>query len=138
MGVSSASSVLPPAYARRDSRVRHNFCGYTRLVISLISPVFAQRSTAPGPPHLGKVVVTLIRRSAYFLDGKRVSREQIEPLLAARVYKTPDLVAFIQCDKNQQFGRVLELKDFADKAGVPSVMFATPSTVRAPKRHPKK
>lgn len=87
-----------------------------------VSPVSA------SAPHREKVIITLRRRNAYFLDGKQVTKEQIEPLLAARVRKSPLLVAVIRADKHQTFGRVSELISLAKQAGVRSVMIADPAT----------
>ncbi len=94
--------------------------------VCLVLPASAQR---PPVPHREKVTVTLNRNNIYFLDGRRIRENQIEPLLAARVRKNPNIVAVIRCDKSQPFGHVMHLMDSVKQAGVQSFLFAVPPTM---------
>lgn len=89
----------------------------------LVSPVSA------SAPRQEKVIITLSRSSVYFLDGKRVKKDQIRPLLAAHVRKNPSVVAVIRADKRQTFGQVSELMSLVKQAGVRSVIIADSATV---------
>ena len=97
-------------------------------VVCLALPVSAQTS------RLEKVVVTLTRRNAYFVDGRRVEQSQIEPLLAARAHKNPELVAIIQCDRRVAYGRVADLMERVKTSGIQSTMLAPTAAGQTPSR----
>ncbi len=100
------------------------------LAAACFLPALAQQPPVSAPvPRREKVTITLNSRNVYFLNGKRVRENQIEPLLAARVRKNSRVVAIIRCDKRQTVGRVTKLLDLVKQAGVQSMMIAAPSTV---------
>ena len=96
--------------------------------VCFILPVSAQ--TTP----LEKVVVTLTRHHAYFVDGRRVKESQVEPLLTARAKRNTELVAIIQCDKSVAYARVVELYDLVKRADIQTVMLADAPPAKTPRR----
>ena len=109
----SLCATVPPTSVRLRrgyTRVMFAFTRCRPVLIALAAVCLALPATAQTP-HLEKVVVTLTRHNTYFVDGQRVKKGRIEPMLAARARKNPDLVAMIQCDKSVSYARVMELND---------------------------
>ncbi len=99
------------------------------LAIFAFAAAYLVPPVSAAAPRQAKVIITLSRRGVYFLDGKRVTKAQIEPRLAARVRKNPSVVAVIRCDPGQMVSRVSDMIGLVKQAGVQSVTIASPFTI---------
>ena len=80
-----------------------------------------------------KIVVTISKEGDYYVDRQRVSENQIQPLVAARVNENPSVAVVINCDKDQSLDRFGRAFDLIKQANAATVMIATePEAPTAP------
>ena len=77
-----------------------------------------------------KVVLTITRSGAYYVDLRRVSEAEIRPLLTEKIQANPAISVVINCDKDQQIARFERAFDLVKQSNAGNVMIAT--TPRTP------
>ena len=72
-----------------------------------------------------RTVVTITTAGKYYLDKLQVDADDIQPMLRARLKDNPKMVVVVNCDKDQSWGRGIEVMDEAKKAGAEILTIAT-------------
>jgi len=88
-------------------------------------PVNLPKSEMATDRSVVKTVVTITGGGSYYVDKRRVSFEEIYPLLQARLRDNPKMVVVINCDKENNWGKGIEVMDEAKRAGAELLTIAT-------------
>ena len=93
-------------------------------------PVNLPKSSTARDRSVVKTVVTITASGKYYVDKKQVDFSHIGPMLSVRLRDNPKMVVVINCDKDQQWGRGIEVMDEAKKAGAEILTIATEPKVK--------
>ncbi len=88
-------------------------------------PVNLPKASAAKEKPAVKVVLTLTNSDKYYIDKKEVAFDQVYDELKMRLDENPKLVVIINCDKQQQWERGIQLADEAKRAGAQYLTIAT-------------
>ncbi len=88
-------------------------------------PVSLPKASSGTDRPVVKVVLTLTASGSYFIDKRRVSFDEIRPMLSATLKDNPSAVVVINCDKSQAWQKGIELADEAKRAGARALTIAT-------------
>jgi biopolymer transport protein ExbD len=72
-----------------------------------------------------KVVVTIDKNGAYFVNQDSVQLAQILPLLTDQIKAAPDMTVIINCDRAQQVAQFVKVFDLVKQSNAAQVMIAT-------------
>ena len=98
------------------------------IIFMIVTPLIAAgfQATMPKGKHLdrdaekeGEVILGIDMSGNYFLNGRSIALEQLEPQLTA-IYaaRTEDKVLYFKADVNVKFAKVQEAVEVARRAGV--------------------
>ena len=88
-------------------------------------PVSLPKSSTASDRSIVRTVVTITTAGKYYLDKLQVDADDIQPMLRARLKDNPKMVVVVNCDKDQSWGRGIEVMDEAKKAGAEILTIAT-------------
>ncbi len=88
-------------------------------------PVNLPKSGTAQDRSMVKTVVTITNSGKYYIDKRQVSFDQIYPMLQAQLRDNPKTVVVINCDKDNNWGRGIEVMDEAKRAGAELLTIAT-------------
>ncbi|MHB9037464.1 MAG: ExbD/TolR family protein [Armatimonadota bacterium] len=88
-------------------------------------PVNLPKASAATERPVCKVVLTLTRTGAYYIDKRQVEFEQIHGSLNGVFKDNPSAVVVINCDKSQNWERGIQLADEAKRAGAKYLTIST-------------
>lgn len=80
---------------------------------------------ADGVPFLQSTIVTLSRDGSVFCDDERTSVEGLSKTFARAVRANPNCTLLIEADKRVQYGRLVDVYNQAQAAGIRKIMMAT-------------
>ncbi len=88
-------------------------------------PVNLPKSGMASDRSMVKTVVTVTNTGRYYVDKRQVAFDEIYPLLSSRLKDNPKMVVVINCDKDNNWGRGIEVMDEAKRAGAELLTIAT-------------
>ncbi|MFC1468210.1 ExbD/TolR family protein, partial [Verrucomicrobiota bacterium] len=80
---------------------------------------------ADGVPFLQSTIVTLSRDGSIFCDDERTTVDGLSDAFARAVHANPNRTLLIEADKRVQYGRLVEVYNKAQAAGIQKIMMAT-------------
>lgn len=93
-------------------------------------PVNLPKSTTAKDRSIVKTVITVTATGEYYVDKRPVDFREIRPILSKKLKENPKMVVVINCDKDQNWGRGIEVLDEAKKAGAEHITIATEPRAR--------
>jgi biopolymer transport protein ExbD len=93
-------------------------------------PVNLPKSSTAQDRSVVKTVITVTATGRYYVDKHQVDFDEISPILSAKLKENPKTVVVINCDKDQNWGRGIEVMDEARRAGAEILTIATEPRVK--------
>jgi biopolymer transport protein ExbD len=91
--------------------ITSNFVSYTGVKIDI------PRTSNAYTEMQKNIVLSIDDKETLFLNGQRVSRNDLPGLLRNEITKNPDVVVMIQADQNIALKKVMDLIDISKSAG---------------------
>ncbi len=88
-------------------------------------PVNLPKSSAATERPVVKIVLTLTRSGAYYVDKQRIQFDELYYVLQERIKDNPRAVVVINCDRAQRWDKGIQIADEAKRAGAKYLTIAT-------------
>lgn len=88
-------------------------------------PVNLPKSSTASDRSAQSAVISITATGKYYVDKQQVGFKDIRPMLSVKVKENPMFAVIINCDKEQNWGRGIEVMDEAKIAGVKYLTIAT-------------